>query len=304
MIKNCGNSKIVKKREKMLEDRTSESEKDFLEEWDKLKETNFRTVLTKHLKYFLPSVVDKLYNRGIVSSNYAESTFNALKRSCQTLAHPITTVMEKLMSLSESWMNRLINERLVDIPFYLKNRIPPNIGSWVLNYLDDEYKKVSYVKEKEICNCTNIYHLPCRHEFLKGLPNKINVPKEYLRINNSTLDINEREKNPCKIEVIDLKTKKMNLRELVEILEKTDGIIEFINELANRIINFLEKNKIKWKRTKHMGNQPPGQRKFSSNCDVFINKKKTKSKKINEKIRKKKNQNQKMFQQMVKLFRS
>ena len=45
-----------------------------------------------------------------------------------------------------------------------------------------------------------------------------------------------------------------------------------------------------------MVNQPPGQRKFSSNCEVFINKKKTKSKKINEKIRKKKNQNQKVFQ--------
>ena len=108
MIKNCGNSKIVKKREKMLEDRTSESEKDFLEEWDKLKETSFRTVLTKHLKYFLPSVVDKLFNKEIVNSNYAESTFNTLKRLCSTLAHPFSSIMEKLMIFSESWMKRLI----------------------------------------------------------------------------------------------------------------------------------------------------------------------------------------------------
>ena len=86
------------------------------------------------------------------------------------------------------------------------------------------------------------------------MPNKINVPKEYLRIDYSPLNWNERERNPCKIEVIDFETKQLNLRELVEVLYSKESIFEFINELANRIINFLERNKIKWKRTKHMGN--------------------------------------------------
>ena len=56
----------------MLEERTPESEKDFLDEFDKLEDSYFKDLLTIHLKYFLPSVVNKLFNREIVNSNYAE----------------------------------------------------------------------------------------------------------------------------------------------------------------------------------------------------------------------------------------
>ena len=79
-VKNYyGNSEILKKCTRMLYERTPESEKEFIEELNKLEKSNFKTVLLNDLEYFLPSIVDKLYNRGIVSSNLAESTFNALK---------------------------------------------------------------------------------------------------------------------------------------------------------------------------------------------------------------------------------
>ena len=71
VINNKGNSKIVK-CERMLEERTPESEKDFLDEFDKLEDSYFKDILTTHFKYFLPSVVNKLFNREIVNSNYAE----------------------------------------------------------------------------------------------------------------------------------------------------------------------------------------------------------------------------------------
>ena len=66
----------------MLEDRTPESEKEFMDKLKILEDSDFKDILTKHLDYFLPSVVDKLYNMEIVNTNYAESAFD-LKRHVQ-----------------------------------------------------------------------------------------------------------------------------------------------------------------------------------------------------------------------------
>jgi len=108
---NCGSSPIVDKCKNMLYERTPVREKEFLEELNKLPDSNFKTMLLNDLKYFLPSHVDKLYHRGILSSNYAESTFSALKKLCLTIVHPITTIVEKLILISETWMYELLDKK-------------------------------------------------------------------------------------------------------------------------------------------------------------------------------------------------
>ena len=70
--------------------------------------------------------MDQLFHRGIVSSNYAESTFSYLKNLCLNKVHPITSVIEKLVSMNTNWMYVSMWEKIEAIPVDFENIIPNN----------------------------------------------------------------------------------------------------------------------------------------------------------------------------------
>ena len=86
------NNLILQECYNMLEQRTYQRKQQFLSSFEKLPNFYFKTSLKNDFIYFLPSHVDKLFHRGIVSSNYAESTFSSLKNLCLNKVQPITSV--------------------------------------------------------------------------------------------------------------------------------------------------------------------------------------------------------------------
>ena len=82
ILNHYGNNLIVQLCNNMLEQRTIQSEQQFRLSFEKLPKRNFKSLLKDHFIYFLPSYVDKLFHREILSSNYAESTFNTINNFC------------------------------------------------------------------------------------------------------------------------------------------------------------------------------------------------------------------------------
>ena len=169
-------------------------------------------------------------------------------------------------------------KKIEAIPDEFKNIIPKNCGSWVINYLRDEYSKRKYTNPNEECNCWNMYHLPCRHMFAKFSFSTIDVPKQYLRMcwNNST--INENKPNHCIIETVDLKTKIPDITELSIKIRSMKNSSAFQQKLANIMLEFIENEeneKNEKNTTKQIGCCSPGQRThLSKNCEKWKKKSK------------------------------
>ena len=118
--------------------------------------------------------------------------------------------------------------------------------------------------------------MPCHHIFATNSLTKIDVPKQYLRICWNDSNINQNKPNHCEIEIVKLKTKVPDLKQLVKTLCSLDNTLTFQNELSNKIIEYLQYNKNEWNLTKQMGSGCPGKRKYSKNCEKQIKVKKEK----------------------------
>ena len=79
-----------------------------------------------------PSIVDKYYHRGILTSNAAETTFSVIKRRISLQKQSLLTVLQYFISYSMSW---LIKSTKIEIPFFLKGRVNPLIRKNALEYI-------------------------------------------------------------------------------------------------------------------------------------------------------------------------
>ena len=96
---------------------------------------------------FLPSKVDKLYHRNILTSNLAEASFSTLKNKLNSITQPSLTLIKELIDMSDDWMRHSKQEMRENIPRILKEKhITFNIGNWALRVLTKEYQKFYQMK--------------------------------------------------------------------------------------------------------------------------------------------------------------
>ena len=100
------NWELIRSCNEMFICRTKETETEFKEKVEKLKNKDFSDLLKKDMPHFLPSEVDKLYHRGILTSNAAETTFSVLKSIIALKIRPLFVIIEVLMYISISWMKK------------------------------------------------------------------------------------------------------------------------------------------------------------------------------------------------------
>ena len=259
------NEKINKLFNNMLESRTAISEKIFLETYKKFPQTNFKKQLVSDYPHFLPSYVDSYYHRGNLTSNNSETTFKVLKESIERKSQPIMAALSTLMDMSRRWIHRTNYEEVKLFPFIV-GKVPNNIGKWAVSFLEKEIDNVKNVKEDDVCKCSQIYHLPCRHVFMNNIKTQIEIPKEYLRM-DCTITETKNDQTPCVVEEVELETKILNLRNVVNELCSMEGTEAIRNELAYRGMQFIKYKKFSWKLAKKLGFGGPTQKKLSKNCD-------------------------------------
>ena len=118
--------------------RTKESEDEFKDIVKNLKQNNFSELLKNDMSHFLPSEVDKLYHRNVLTSNSAETTFSVLKNIMSLKTAALWVIIEVLMYISISWITDSLNTRIV-IPNVFEGLVNPLIGKKALDYLKFEY---------------------------------------------------------------------------------------------------------------------------------------------------------------------
>jgi len=279
--------------EDMLHNRTKESEDIFKKMLDSLPNSKFKLELINDFEHYAPSVVDKLYHRGILTSNAAETSFSTLKMDCKHMLQPLMTTLQMLISISRDWMTNSIEKIEVVIPEILQGKIPNNTGKWAVQYLLNEIKESIYISSKVKCNCKNrVYKLPCRHFFAHQrqygmeIPH-LNIEKEYLNLDKNILSLEIIEPVPCMIEEVN-KEEEVDSLSLMKELYLLPNSLKFRNKIGRMIINYIETEKYKNKTTPSMCNPPAGHTKFSHNCNVSKRYKENKKKgKKKEKIEKK-----------------
>ena len=193
----------------MITSRILKDEKQFLEELNKLTNSNFKTLLINNLKYYLPSIVDNYYHRNNLTCNLSECSFNVLKRRCDWTKLPITTLIERIARESISLLNNSINQ-IIKIPFILFGRVDPFIGKFALDYLNIEYSYAIQINSEEECNCEcnglKTMRLPCRHWLAKNPLKRIIVSIEYIRLKCNLIKTNDKLNEPkeCLMEKINI----------------------------------------------------------------------------------------------------
>ncbi len=263
---------LAKACQEMFHFRTEPYESNYIRILNDLPDNKFKSELIKEKKHYIPSEVDKLYHRGILTSNAAEAVFGVLKRSCDSKKHPLLTILEKFMYISEKWMNESIRCRtLKPTPIFMK-LIDMNVGNWAIEYLQKEMNAMVIGE----CHCLKVaYGLPCRHDIAKDFNVIYEVGKkvEYLRMNRSVLsEINKRPAK-CVVEEKDKEPKVLDIDEVIKELKGMEGTTDILNEMAQKGIDYLNRTK-GWKRTETICVRSSCPTRFSKNCDKYLKKKK------------------------------
>ena len=238
---------LMKAAYNMLENRTPDYEKAFLDQLAELKENNIRknkdqkdkeeksnfyTCLENDTKCFLPSIIDKYYHRNTLTSNNAETVFSAVKRNFKR-KYPKSLVINLFVNLSMKWLMQSI-KKPISIPISLQGRVNELIGQTALDYIIAEEISSIQIRKNE-CNCNTLpIRLPCCHYLLTHKTEKIEVPKEYLRLK-------------CNF----IREKKMELKSSKN--ETTQIDMEEVNLDFNKAVKQL--NEVKTKESQHFKNE-------------------------------------------------
>ena len=173
---------------KMFLTRTKDVEDDFVNEVNKLPEKKFKKRLIKDMCFYLPSIVDNYYHRLILTSNAAETTFSVLKGYTQVKKNPLLSVINYFIEMALTWVtesSRMKNQ----IPLFLEGRVNEFTGQFALDYIQEEFSKIAFIKRGEICTCNKFTtKLPCRHRLANNLHGYISIPDEYLRLRSDILE--------------------------------------------------------------------------------------------------------------------
>ena len=218
-----------------------QSEKVFLNELKALPDSNFKKMLKEDEDKYLPSIVDKLYHRGILTSNYAEVVFSALKRDCNFTKHSLLATLNGLMKISCRWMTKSMKE-IIKTPAILMNLYKANVGNFALNYLLKEIN--TGVENGEECKCNNIHKLPCRHIISQNI-NVITdpkiIPKEYFLMNERNCVEQTLNNTPnCSVEETIIQLKPLSIENLISRVKRHKGSTEIINKISEMLTDFLK----------------------------------------------------------------
>jgi len=247
----------------------------FLKKLDEIGENklDFKRLLKEDAEHFLPSKVDVLYHRNILTSNMAETVFSVLKKRNCNKKQPFLTNIEFLMSLSMTWLKKSSKEKIT-IPKLLSKRIDKSIGKVALRHIINEQKKAYEIKDDSQCNCISkiTTKLPCCHDLQSIEEEKIVIEPEYLRIDfkfEDNLELNESE---CKMEEVKIKEEMFDLHEVVNELDLTEGSDEIENFMAFVGIQWLRERKLGSIKSKLLRyNIPPHILKYSHVCTSYRN---------------------------------
>ena len=237
-------------------------------ELEKVDKEEFRDLLINDENNYLPSIVDKFYHRGTLTSNAAEAVFSTLKRECNYTKQPLLTLLEVLMNISERWLKESLSYRMKDFSPLLMNLADKNAGSIVLEYLESEMN--AKVKSRKPCECQfETHRLPCIHKIVNNFNEIYNIPKEYFF--NEEIFVEERNGNNCTVEERDIELKNPNVYQLLKRLKLYKESKEVWDEITRIVLEFLEKRNDMF--VTHRISHPYCPVRISKNCDKFLKKK-------------------------------
>ena len=250
----------------MFTTRTKKYESEYMSVLEESEDSEFKKLLIADKDQYLPSIVDKIYHRGTVTSNPAEQVFSVLKRQTGFKKQPLLTNIDTLMDISERWINDSIKLRKRNPPVILRRLFEKNVGHLALDYLSEEIS--AKISENEECHCLNeAYRLPCRHQIYKDFNSIHNIPEEYY--NEIFIEDSDELSNNVVIEEREIEYKIPNIYTLLKRVKHYNGYKLAVIQASLPLCKFLEQQKDCDVKTIYSNEPCPTQ--ISQNCDAMLN---------------------------------
>ena len=263
---NCGlKSNLLEVARNMFNKRTKEWEDKYVLAVSKLEASEFKKLLIEDAGKYLPSVVDRLYHRGTVTSNPAEEVFSVLKREAGFRKQPLVTNLDTLMGISERWITDSINSRRKNPPWIFRKLVERNIGNFALDYLTVEI--VGKTNANEQCQCLNdAYRLPCRHQIAKDFNSIYNIPEEYF--NENIVEERVECLNNCVVEERDVQFELPNVYTLIKRVKHFKDSQKVLNQVSQLLYDFYKEHS---NSDISFNCNTPCPTRISQNCNPILN---------------------------------